>query len=74
MILGLFYLGLKVLAYCIDVNGIKNKYIIRYPYPTGVKKMCSPYYIHLNGVKKENTKTITVQHWFQPIRIVHSLP
>ena len=32
IILGRFYLGIKVLACYIDVNGIENKNTIKYPY------------------------------------------
>ena len=32
IILGQFYLGIKVLACYIDVNGIENKNTIKYPY------------------------------------------
>ena len=35
--LGQFYLGMKVLAWYIDIIGIKNKYILKYLYPAGIK-------------------------------------
>ena len=37
--LGRFYLGMKVLAWCIDLNGIGNKNTVKYPYPTDLNKM-----------------------------------
>ena len=38
LILGWFYLGTKVLSWDIDLNGIENKNIFKYPYPTDIKK------------------------------------
>ncbi len=32
------HLGMKVLAWYIDPNGIENTITIKYPYPTGIKK------------------------------------
>ena len=32
------FLDMKVLAWSIDLNGIKNKDIVKYPYPIGIKK------------------------------------
>ena len=34
----MFCLGMKTLAWYIDPNGIENKYTVKYPYPTGIKK------------------------------------
>ena len=38
LILGRFYLGLKVLECHIDQNDIETKNILKYPYPTCIKK------------------------------------
>ena len=32
------FLGMKVLAWYIDLNGIENKKTVKYPYPIGIKK------------------------------------
>lgn len=42
LILGRLCVGMKVLAKYIDPHGIKNKNSVKYPYPTGVKKMKVP--------------------------------
>ena len=38
LILGWFYIGVKVLAWYIDRNGIENKNIVKYPYTISIKK------------------------------------
>ena len=30
--------GMKILAWCIDLNGIRNTNIVKYPYAIGIKK------------------------------------
>ena len=64
--LGDICLGMKVLQWYMDPNGIKNKNTINYPYPTGVKKMCNPHYRYPNDIKKDkhqtNTTTDTIFH------------
>ena len=42
--LGWFYPAEKVLAWYIDLNGIDNKNVLNFSYPTGIKKRCNPYY------------------------------
>jgi hypothetical protein len=45
-----FYLGMKVLAWCIDVDGIKIKNILKCPYPIDIKNaiMLIIYTLHLS--------------------------
>ena len=35
--LGQFCLDMMVLAWCIDLNGIESKSVVKCPYPTGIK-------------------------------------
>ena len=56
----MIYLGMKVLAWYIDLNDIKNKYNIRPPYPTSIKK-CEFLFIETQLVsKKDNTNPTMV--------------
>ena len=57
LIPGRFYLGMKVLAWYIDPNGIENKITITYPYLTGIKKCEILNIDYLNGVNKRRYQT-----------------
>ena len=47
---------MKILAWYIGPIGIKNKIILKYPYPTDISRMWDPHYIP----EKENTCTTVV--------------
>ena len=52
LILGWACLRLKVLAWCLDLNGIKNKDIVKYPYHIGIENCDNPRYRYPNGILK----------------------
>ena len=56
VILGRFYLGVKVLAWYIDPTGIKNKKYYQLPIPYWHQKQQNPHYRYPNGIKKNDTR------------------
>ena len=58
-----FYLDTKVLEWYIDPNGIENKSILKYPYPTEIKK----YEILIIGL----LNNINI-NWYQSNTYLHS--
>lgn len=57
------HLGMKVLAWYIDLNSIKNINIPKYSQPISIKKCEILIKNHPSGMKK---KAISVQHWYEP--------
>lgn len=51
------FLDMKVLAWSIDLNGIKNKDIVKYPYPIGIKKNMKSSLLIPNDIKKTERRS-----------------
>ena len=54
---------MKVLAWYIDLNGIENKNIVKYPYPTSIQKTWFLYYKTQMTFKSDNTNPTLVSTW-----------
>ena len=52
LILGWFNVGMKAIGWYIDPNGIKNKTILKYPYPTCIIKLKNPHHICQSRIKR----------------------
>ena len=54
---------MKVLAWYIDLNGIENKNIVKYPYPTSIQKTWFLCYKTQMTFKSDNTNPTLVSTW-----------
>lgn len=70
LILEWFYVGMKVLAWCIDLNGIENKNTAKYSYPYLAKK----YEVLIADIQIISQKVDTGPTPFKPVESAFNDP